>query len=79
MGETDGVPKTPQWGEGITGIPAETIRELAIRYATAKPAAIIQGYGAQRNAYAQTSRPRRLLAFACSTASASVGQNTASK
>ena len=50
MGENDGIPKTPEWGEKITGIPADTIRELAIRYATTKPAAIIQGYGAQRNA-----------------------------
>lgn len=42
MGETDSIPKTPEWGEKITGIPADTIRELAIRYATTKPAAIIQ-------------------------------------
>jgi dmsA_ynfE: anaerobic dimethyl sulfoxide reductase, A subunit, DmsA/YnfE family len=33
MGENDGIPKTPEWGETITGIPADTIRELAIRYA----------------------------------------------
>lgn len=45
-------PEIPQFmGGTVTGIPADTIRELAIRYATTKPAAIIQGYGAQRNAY----------------------------
>lgn len=49
-GEKDGVPKTPEWGEAITGVPAETIRSLAIRYATAKPAALIQGFGPQRHA-----------------------------
>ena len=26
MGENDGIPKTPEWGETITGIPADTIR-----------------------------------------------------
>ena len=28
-GEYDGVPKTPEWAEEITGIPAETLREVA--------------------------------------------------
>ncbi len=44
-GEKDGVSKTPEWAEGITGVPADTIRSLARRYAKAKPAALIQGYG----------------------------------
>ena len=50
LGEKDGVPKTPEWAEPICGVPAETIRSLARRYAAAKPAALIEGYGAQRNA-----------------------------
>lgn len=52
-GEKDGVAKTPEWAEPITGIPAGTIRKLALAYATAKPAALIQGYGAQRHAYGE--------------------------
>jgi len=50
QGEQDGIQKTPEWAEQITGVPAETIRSLAIRYAQAKPAALIQGLGAQRHA-----------------------------
>ena len=48
FGDSDGVPKTPEWGERITGIPAETIRRLAIRYATTKPACLMPGLGNQR-------------------------------
>lgn len=47
-GEADGIVKTAEWGEVITGIPAETIRWLARAYASAKPAALIPGYGVQR-------------------------------
>lgn len=35
----------PHWAEGITGIPAETIQELARTYASTKPAAIYEGNG----------------------------------
>ena len=48
-GEKDGVPKTPEWAEAITGVPAAAIRSLAVRYATARPAALVQGFGAQRH------------------------------
>ena len=44
----DGVEKTPEWAEGITGIPADTIVELAREIGTAKPCAIYQGKGPQR-------------------------------
>ncbi|MBC8725893.1 molybdopterin-dependent oxidoreductase [Paraburkholderia sp. 31.1] len=30
LGETDGVPKTPEWQEGETGVPAKDVRALAI-------------------------------------------------
>lgn len=50
LGEKDGIPKTPEWAEPITGVPADTIRSLALRYAKARPAALIQGLGAQRHA-----------------------------
>ena len=48
FGVKDGVEKTPQWAEQICGVPAETIRELAIEYATVKPAALLPGYSVQR-------------------------------
>ncbi|GAA2179064.1 molybdopterin-dependent oxidoreductase [Brooklawnia cerclae] len=48
FGKRDGIAKTPQWAEPITGVPAETIRWLARLYATTKPAALLQGLGPQR-------------------------------
>jgi anaerobic dimethyl sulfoxide reductase subunit A len=53
MGEPDGVPKTPAWASAITGIPAETIRRLAIDFATAKPAALQCGYAPGRTRYGE--------------------------
>lgn len=76
MGENDGIPKTPEWGETITGIPADTIRELAIRYATTKPAAIIQGYGAQRNAYGEQSA-RGVILLTCLTGNVGISGGSA--
>lgn len=49
-GVEDGIRKTPQWASEITGVSVEKIIELARKYATAKPAALIQGYGGQRHA-----------------------------
>ena len=49
-GEQDGIPKTPQWAEAITGVSAQVIRDLAVGYAKARPGALIQGYGPQRHA-----------------------------
>lgn len=48
-GAADGIVKTPEWAEAISGTPAETIRRLAREYATAKPAALLQGWGPQRH------------------------------
>jgi anaerobic dimethyl sulfoxide reductase subunit A len=53
LGETDGTPKTPEWAEKICGVPAEKIREIARDYANTKPAALIQGWAAQRQAYGE--------------------------
>ncbi|MDV2888093.1 molybdopterin-dependent oxidoreductase, partial [Alkalihalophilus pseudofirmus] len=53
LGEKDGVPKTPEWAEKICRVPVAKIREIARAYATAKPAALIQGWGAQRQAYGE--------------------------
>lgn len=53
LGEKDGVKKTPEWAEAICKVPAATIRRLAQEYATAKPAALIQGWGPQRHAYGE--------------------------
>ena len=47
-GAEGGMAKTPQWAEKITGVPAETITELAREYATTKPAAIIVGFAPGR-------------------------------
>lgn len=47
-GEKDGVEKTPEWGQRITGVPAEDIRRLAEQYATTKPACLMPGLGPQR-------------------------------
>jgi anaerobic dimethyl sulfoxide reductase subunit A len=43
MGKEDGIPKTPSWAEAITGVPAHTIRSLAVQYASTKPAALVGG------------------------------------
>ena len=66
LGKKDGIKKTPEWAEKITGISAEKIEELAIAYATTKPAAIIEGYGAGRHAYGEQFS-RGLITLACMT------------
>ena len=66
LGRWDGQPKTPDWAAAICGVPAERIRDLALRYARAKPAALIQGYGAQRHGNGeQAARGAILLACMC--------------
>jgi anaerobic dimethyl sulfoxide reductase subunit A len=53
FGARDGIPKTPEWAEAITAVPAATIARIAREYATSKPAALVQGYGMQRRAYGE--------------------------
>ena len=53
LGVRDGIPKTPEWAEAITAVPAATIARIAREYATSKPAALVQGYGMQRRAYGE--------------------------
>lgn len=76
-GEKDGVAKTPEWAEEICGVPAQTIRKLAIRYASTKPAALIQGYGAQRHAYGEQAVRGGIL-LACLTGNVGVSGGCAS-
>jgi anaerobic dimethyl sulfoxide reductase subunit A len=48
LGIKDGIAKTPEWGSKITGVPAETIREVANRLAQAKAPFVIAGWSIQR-------------------------------
>ncbi len=48
LGESDGLPKTPEWAEKICGVPAETIRAFAHLYAQNKPTWLWLGWGPPR-------------------------------
>jgi len=53
LGMRDGIPKTPEWAEVITAVPAGTIARIAREYATLKHGVLYQGYGMQRRAYGE--------------------------
>ncbi len=53
LGVEDGVKKTPEWAEAISGVPAATIANLAREYASTKPAALIPSFSAGRTAFGE--------------------------
>lgn len=62
LGIEDGNPKTPEWAETITKVPAKLIANLARDYATNKPAALIAGWGPARTMFGeQYSRAANIL------------------
>jgi len=62
LGIEDRKPKTPEWAEKITKVPAKLIKSLARDYATKKPSALIAGWGPARTMFGeQYSRAANIL------------------
>ena len=66
FGEQDGIQRSPEWAESITGIRAESISALAREYASVKPACLLPGLGPQRTLCGEQS-VRGQTALACLT------------
>lgn len=77
LGEKDGIKKTPEWAEKITGVRKEAIIKLAREYATSKPAALVQGWGPQRHANGEQS-VRSGTMLACLTGNVGISGGWAS-
>lgn len=76
-GKEDGVEKSPEWAAAITGVSVEKIVELARKYALAKPAALMQGYGGQRHMNGEQFT-RGGVALACLTGNVGISGGWAS-
>jgi anaerobic dimethyl sulfoxide reductase subunit A len=50
LGDEDGIEKTPEWAEEITGVPAARLEALAKEYATTDPACLMDCQGPARSA-----------------------------
>jgi anaerobic dimethyl sulfoxide reductase subunit A len=62
LGKEDEEPKSPEWAEKITKVPATTITKLAREYASKRPAALIAGWGPARTMFGeQYSRAANIL------------------
>lgn len=53
LGKEDNIPKSPSWAEALTGVPAQVIRDLAVEYATTKPAILVAGIAPGRTAFGE--------------------------
>lgn len=53
FGSEDGMRKSPEWAEKITGVPSGVIRDLAREYAGNRPAALIAGWAPARASYGE--------------------------
>ena len=76
FGLQDGVEKTPQWAESITGVPSDTIARLAREYAAARPACILPGLAMQRGANGEQAT-RSLALLACLTGNVGISGGSA--
>jgi anaerobic dimethyl sulfoxide reductase subunit A len=61
LGVDDSIDKTPQWAEGICGVPAETIEGFARLYARSKPVNLIAAASIGRQFYGEN--PTRAIMY----------------